>query len=71
MGCGGEDDDPIYVSGLPAAYYGALLDESSGQILAHAVCQVLRMSVRAEREMLLQGQQVVLQKRLLQVSRLP
>lgn len=30
VGCEGEDDDPIYVSGLPATYYGALLDESSG-----------------------------------------
>ena len=43
-----QDDDPIYVSGLPAAHHGALLDESFGQVLAHAVCEMLRMSMRTQ-----------------------
>lgn len=62
------NDDSIHLSWLSKAHNGALPDEGLGQVLAHAVRQVLRVPVRSQRKVLLQGQQALLQERLFQAS---
>lgn len=55
---------------LREADHGTLLDEGAGQVVACAVREVLRVSVRTEREVLLEGEQALLQERLFQVTKM-
>lgn len=62
------DDHPVYVRRLRQADHGALPHESAGQVVARSVREMLRVPVRTEREVLLEGEQTLLQKRLFQVK---
>ena len=60
--------DPVHLCGLSRAHHGEVSNEGAGQVVARDVRQVFRLPVPAQREVLLAGEQALLQIRLFQVS---